>query len=263
MTDEEYIKKIESIPHLNLTPFLEKVPLVEICQELKNNIKNISKFDYSREIDEEKRKDLESIWQGFSLVDVTKFGAHMIDYYTTDSNYVKLKELGAELKEDGFAKFFITDIGQEMPITTKYTTSLFQNLCRIRVSKLSAGSIIHYHCHVVKSRKNLNKFVPDESYRSTIHIPIITNQKAYFVVTKNNEFSGHSDDFFREDHQDEFCQRYKLGEVWMFNSVHYHKAVNKGTSDRYHMLIYFDFMDEKIRPIIEQAVKAYKGPFII
>lgn len=262
MTDEDYIKKIESIPHLNLTSFLEKVPLSAIRQELKTNIESISKFDYSREVNEERRKVLESIWQGFSLVDVTKIGSHMIDYYTTDLTHIKLIELGAELKEDGFGKFFITDIGQRMPEATQYTTSLFQDLCRIRISKLSAKSSIKYHCHLAKARQNPKKFVPDESYRATIHIPLVTNPDAYFVVTKNNGFAGHPDDFFLENPQEEFVQKYELGDVWMFNSVHYHKAVNDGDKDRYHILIYFDFMDKKIRPVIEQAIETYQGPFI-
>jgi hypothetical protein len=42
---------------------------------------------------------------------------------------------------------------------------------------------------------------------------------------------------------------------------------NNDSEDVYNYLVEnidnFDFMDEKIRPIIEQAIEEYKGPFII
>ena len=49
----------------------------------------------------------------------------------------------------------------------------------------------------------------------------------------------------------------------MFNSIQYHKAENKGADDRYHLLIYFDHMDPRARPMIESAIKNYQGPIIL
>jgi hypothetical protein len=60
----------------------------------------------------------------------------------------------------------------------------------------------------------------------------------------------------------EYSQHYSVGEVWLFNSIQYHKAANYGSDDRYHVLIYFDHMDPLIRPIIEEAIKNYTGPTI-
>jgi hypothetical protein len=48
----------------------------------------------------------------------------------------------------------------------------------------------------------------------------------------------------------------------MFNSYHYHRAENFSNEDRDHILIYFDHMDKKIRPIVEQAISDYTGPLI-
>ena len=61
----------------------------------------------------------------------------------------------------------------------------------------------------------------------------------------------------------EYTQHYNVGEVWMFNSIQYHKAENKGADDRYHLLIYFDHMDPRARPMIESAIKNYQGPTIL
>ena len=262
MTDQEYEKMICSIPHLNLTPYLPKMDLECMQMELKLNAHNIAKFEYSRDVGESRMNYLQESWQGFILVDITRLGSHMIDYYTTNLTHDRIKSLGVSLKEDGLAEFQVTDIGEKMPYTTKYTTELFKDLCRIRVSKLTAERNISYHCHLAKARQNPNKIVTDESYRATIHIPLITNDHCYFAVTKDSGFSGHPDDFKLIDKQQEFKQKYGLNEIWMFNSVHYHKAVNNGRSNRYHLLIYFDFMDEKIRPVIEQAISNYQGPYI-
>lgn len=262
MTDQEYEEKICSIPHLNLTSYLPKIDLETAIEELKVNGHNISKFEYSRDVDPKRMKYVQESWQGFSLVDITKVGAHMIDYYTTKLTHDRVKSLGVKLKDNGMAEFQITDIGEKMPYTTSYTTSIFKDLCRIRVSRLTAGMVIPYHCHLQKARQNPDKMVPDETYRATIHIPLVTNPGCWFSVTKDKGFSGHPDDF-RNIEDEEFKQFYGTGEVWMFNSVHYHKAVNLGKHHRYHLLIYFDFMDEKIRPIIEQAIKDYNGPYIV
>lgn len=262
MDDLTYQRKIEAIPHLNLTPFLPPVPLESIRYELSKNMHHISKFDYSRAVPSARIEFLKETWQGFSLVDITKTGAHMIDYYTTNLTHDKIRALGVEMADERYAKFQITDIGRDMPVTTAYTTSLFQDLCRIRVSRLHEKREIKYHCHQAKARQNPNKIVPDDSYRATLHIPIITNDQCYFAVTKDTGFDGHPDDFVIKDGELEFNQYYGLNEVWMFNSVHYHKAVNDGPTPRFHLLIYFDFMDAKIRPVIEHAIEAYTGPLI-
>lgn len=262
MNDQEYEEKICSIPHLNLTPYLPRLDLNATIEELKANGHNISKFEYSREVDPDRMKYIQESWQGFSLVDITRVGAHMIDYYTANLTHDRVHSLGVKLKDNGMAEFQITDIGEQMPYTTSYTTSIFKDLCRIRISKLTAGMVIPYHCHLQKAKRNPDKIVPDESYRATIHIPLVTNSLASFSVTKDKGFTGHPDDFKLIDKEEEFTQFYGPGEVWMFNSVHYHKAVNFGKMHRYHILIYFDFMDEKIRPIIEQAITEYTGPYI-
>jgi hypothetical protein len=257
MNDRDYLNKIQNIPHLNLTPYLPIFPLEAARLELLQNMHCISKFDYSRNVDSARIKFLQETWQGFSLVDITKLGAHMIDYYTSNLTHQRIEQLGVEIGEDHYAKFFITDIGQRMPVTTAYTTGMFQDLCRIRISQLKANSEIKYHCHQRKAKQNPNKIVRDESYRATIHIPLITNPYCYFVVTEDTGFDGHPDDFKLTKNQPEFKQKYDLGEIWMFNSVHYHKAINNGNQNRLHILIYFDFMDTKIRPIIEKAMDDY------
>lgn len=263
MKDQTYIKMINSIPHLNLTAYLPQVPIDYMIKELWDNINNVRPFEYSRNASSRGKTYLEDHWQGFSLIDITDRGAHMLDYYTSSLTHERTKELGITIGQDGYAIFKITDIGKKMPNSTEYCKSLFENLWRSRISCVRPNGIIQYHCHELKRHRNPNKLIPDTAWTGIFHIPLITNNHCKFWVTENKNLSrAHADDFGIHTDQKEYPQLYKPGEIWMFNNYHYHKAENLGTADRYHMLIYFDYMDQKIRPIIEQAIENYQGPII-
>lgn len=260
MTDQEYEQHLSEIPHLNLTNYLPKVPVDNFLNELLDNLHNIRQFEYSIQGNEQAKQYLRETWQGFSLIDITRVGAHMIDYYTTDFTHERMKELGIEFDEEGWAKFKVTDVGDRMPGIVNYVQNMFEQPGRSRISKLTAGRTIYYHSHAVKAKVNKKKLARSTSNRATIHIPLITNPKCSFAVTKDPGNSVRPDKF--EPIDTEHFQYYGIGEVWMFNSIQYHKAQNLGEDDRVHVLLYFDYMDPKIRPIIEQAILDYQGPRI-
>jgi hypothetical protein len=263
MTDQEYIESINKIPHLNLTDYLPPVPVEDMIKEMWENVSNIKPFEYSRNVSTKGRTYLEDHWQGFSIIDITERGDHMLDYYTSNITHQRTKELGIELGEDGFAIFKITDIGRRTPISTTYCKDLFEQLWRCRISRVRPNGVIQYHCHELKRHRNPDKLIPDTAWTGILHIPLITNSNCKFWITENkNQSREHADDFGIFTNQKEYSQQYNVGEIWMFNNYHYHKAENLGTSDRYHMLIYFDYMDKKIRPIIEQAILNYSGPIV-
>ena len=263
MNDLEYVRLINAVPHLNLTDYLPQVPLEDMIREMWANIDSIRPFEYSRNASYRGRKYLEDHWQGFSIIDITDRGDHMLDYYTSSLTHERTKELGITIGADGYAVFKITDLGKRMPVSTDYCSGLFENLWRSRISRVRPSGIIQYHCHELKRHRNPDKLIPDSAWTGIFHIPLITNSKCKFWVTENrNTSQAHADDFGIYTNQEEFGQFYAPGEVWMFNNYHYHKAENLGTEDRYHMLIYFDYMDAKIRPVIEQALLNYQGPRI-
>lgn len=263
MNDQKYKELINSIPHLNLTRYLPTVPLDDMIKELWTNIDNIRPFEYSRNVSYQGKKYLEDHWQGFSLIDITDRGDHMLDYYTSNITHERTKELGITIGEDGYAIFKITDIGNRMPVSTNYCRNLFKDFWRVRISRVRPGGVIQYHCHELKRYRNPDKLIPDSAWTGIFHIPLITNNQCKFWVTENqNTNAGHADDFGVHTDQKEFGQFYSPGEIWMFNNFHYHKAENLGKEDRYHILIYFDYFDEKIRPVIEKAILEYSGPVI-
>ena len=260
MTDQEYEEALNQIPHLNLTSVLPQLPLESIQFEVNTNINKLCQFDYASS-NELVRKNLAETWHGFSLIDITADGQHMIDYYSTGLNNPKVVSKGIDITDDGYANTRITNIGAIMPTTTDYILSFLRDPGRCRVSRLKAGKIIHYHSHYVKAQENKVKIAKSNLNRATIHIPLVTNNKCNFLVAKMPKNNKDSADWFKAKEL-EYTQHYSVGEIWMFNSYHYHRAENLGDVDRDHILIYFDFMDEKIRPYLEQAINIYTGPKI-
>jgi hypothetical protein len=260
MNDQEYEQRLKQIPHLNLTNVLPVLPLKSIIEEAKQNLDKLCKFDYAS-TNESVRKNLEETWHGFGIIDITDDGQHMIDYYSTGINHPKVISKGIDLDNEGFAKTKITNIGRTMPTTVEYIYSFLDNPGRCRISRLKAGKIIHYHSHFVKSTTNKTKIARGNLSRATIHIPLVSNPSCNFLVTKLPENNVGGADWFKPVNA-EIKQHYSVGEIWMFNSYHYHRAENLGTTDRDHLLIYFDYMDPKVRPFIESAINNYVGPLI-
>lgn len=260
MTDNDYEQALNRIPHLNLTKLLPQLPLQEIQLEVKQNIDKLCEFDYATQY-EQTRKNLAETWHGFSLIDITKDGQHMIDYYSTGLNNPKVVEKGIEFEDDGYAKTRVTNIGEQMPVTVNFIKSFLKEPGRCRISRLKAGKIIHYHSHYVKANENKTKIAKSNLNRATIHIPLTTNDQCNFLVTKLPKNNKNSADWFKAE-EVEYRQHYGIGEIWMFNSYHYHRAENFGNMDRDHVLIYFDYMDEKIRPFLEAGINNYTGPLI-
>jgi hypothetical protein len=273
MNDKDYDWAVRSIPHLNITKYLPKIPLEQMIDEVETEEKTIKPFEYG--IDTQKRPEMQKIvdylsesWQGFGIIDITARGDHMIDYLTEDITHERVKDLGIEFDENGYGVYKPTDVGKRMTATVKYLQTIFQSVGRVRLSRLKAGRVIGYHNHEVKSlidRQKLKKpLISPGVNRSTLHIPLIENDKSSHYVTKGYAVDYvDSDRFILEEDAVEYIQHYAVGEAWLFNSVHYHKAVNFGNSDRTHILCYFDHMDEKIRPYIEKSIEDYQGPYIV
>ena len=269
MNDQEYQDAVASIPHLNLTPYLPAVPHTEMLREVMTHFSKISPFEYG--IDPNKSLQarnavnyLKEAWQGFCVIDITKQGDHMIDYFTEEITHEKVLSMGIEFDENGHAIYNPTDVGKQMTETIKYIYSIIQSPGKTRLSRLGAGKEIGWHCHAIKGKINRKHIARKGANRATIHIPLICNNYSTHSVTKDpTNGQGIDADQLKVLGFPEYTQHYNVGEVWMFNSIQYHKAENKGADDRYHLLIYFDHMDPRARPMIESAIKNYQGPIIL
>jgi hypothetical protein len=268
MNNQEYHTAVANIPHLNLTPYLPAVPYKEMLCEVMAQFSKISPFEYG--IDPNKSQQardavnyLKEAWQGFCVIDITKRGDHMIDYFTEAVTHETVLSMGVEFDESGHAIYKSTDVGDQMPQTVNYIYSIIQTPGKTRLSRLGAGKEISWHCHAIKGKINRKHLARKGANRATIHIPLICNSGSTHTVTKDpTNGQGIDADQLASLQFPEYSQHYEVGEIWLFNSIQYHKAVNTGTTDRYHLLIYFDHMDPIIRPAIEAAIKDYTGSYI-
>lgn len=272
MNDRDYDQAVRRIPHLNLTDFVPEIPHEAILQDFRNEETNVREFEYGIYTNDDPSKlaiveYLKKHWQGFGIIDITERGDHMIDYLKEDVNHEDVKKYGIEFDENGFGIYKPTDIGKRLPNTLNYISKLFNKTGRVRFSILKAGGGIGWHNHEVKSlidRKKLKKpLIAERVNRSAIHIPIIENPKSLHLVTKGWSKDYTVSDLFKPAEDAViYRQHYSINQAWMFNTVHYHAAINHGDQDRVHLLCYFDHMDEGIRPFIEKAIDSYKGPLI-
>ena len=133
-------------------------------------------------------------------------------YYEGDWSGIALRSVGgaeAQLYPDPSAEFADTAVLAECPNIRNALAAFDCRLESVRLLKLGAGSTIREHT-------DLNLSFEDGTMR--VHIPLATNEKVDFYV--NNE---------------------KLvmnpGEAWYINFNLPHKVVNKGETERIHLVL--------------------------
>lgn len=254
MNKETLIKKLEQIPHLNLTEFVGTVPLEDITKELDS----FTESDFYPYISGNKIKELAEYmaknWHGFCIIDACKEGRHNIDYMTTENNFDKLT---FQFDDEGNKLYKPTDVGQLMPSTIDYLYSITNTPGKTRISRIKAnGGNATWHSHRILADHGDKRFTSKQEYITPVlHIPVKTNPKVHFGVSEKNPAKT-------KDHKI-YWQQYKLGEVWLFNSYYYHNVYNMGEQDRDHIMMYTPLEDEHYLEILEKAVENYKGPLLI
>ncbi len=253
MNREELIKKLEQIPHLNLTEFVPQVPLDTLVSELKSFADN----DYYPYISGNRSKELTEYmaknWHGFCIIDACKEGRHNIDYMTTENNFDKLT---FQFDDNGNKLYKPTDVGQLMPNTIDYLYSITNDPGKTRISRIkSNGGNATWHSHRILADNGDKRFTSKKDYITPVmHIPLVTNEKVHFGVSSKNPAKTKEHNIV--------WQQYKAGEVWLFNSFYYHNVYNMGTTDRDHIMMYTPLTDENYLNILAKAVENYTGPLI-
>ena len=253
MTREEIIKTLEHIPHLNITEFVNPVPLQNILKELEQ----FQEQDFYPYITGNTNKQLSDYmaknWHGFCVIDACLEGRHNIDYMTTENNFDKLT---FQFDQQGNKAYGPTDVGQLMPKTIEYLYSITETPGKTRISRIKAnGGNATWHSHRLLADGGDKRFTSGKDYITPVlHIPLKTNDKVHFGVSVNNPAKIKDSKIYWE--------RYKLDEVWVFNSYYYHNVYNLGESDRDHVMMYTPLEDPKYLKILELAIKKYNGPLI-
>lgn len=250
----ELAAKLNRIPHLNITKYLPAAPLMKMLRE-HSKFKSDDYYPYiTGNTNEKLAAHMRDNWHGFCIIDACYEGRHNIDYLTTQNNFQKLT-----WRPDG--EYGPTDVGELMPETVKYLSSIIDKPQKTRVSRIQPnGGNASWHSHYLLALGGDRNFVMNAPERlqhqivePVIHIPLVTNKDVWFGVTEKHPKLG--------EHKIHW-QHYALGTVWMFNSFFYHNVYNKGTRPRDHVMMYVPIQDARIMPILQQAVHEYKGPLL-
>jgi hypothetical protein len=253
MNKQELIRRLEQIPHLNLTEFLDPVPLDKLIKELTASTDR-DYFPYiSGNANNELAKYMADNWHGFCIIDACHQGRHNIDYMTTENNFDKLT---FRFDEQGNKVFAPTDVGETMPNTIEYLKSITQTPGKTRISRIKAnGGNATWHSHRKLADHGDKRFTSKDEYITPVlHIPLITNDSVHFGVCPYKPEFGQKNNIH--------WQRYRAGEVWLFNSYYYHNVYNLGSSDRDHIMMYTPLEDNEYLNKLSQAVEQYQGPLI-
>lgn len=248
--------KLNEIPHLNLTRYLPRVPIEDMLDEL-SQFTDADFYPYitgnpNKELAEHMAKN----WHGFCIIDSSKEGRHNVDYLTTENNFNKLT---FNMDKDGKPVYGPTDVGQLMPKTISYISSIVDYPQKTRISRIMPyGGNASWHSHYKLALSGDKKFAMNDDTRlankivePVLHIPLVTNPDVWFGISASNpnydrNFKAH-------------WKHYNVGEVWLFNSFFHHNVYNKGTVPRDHVMMYVPFDDKKLMPVIEQAINEYTG----
>lgn len=248
--------RMNEIPHLNITPYLPKVPIEEMLEEL-NQFTDEDFYPYiTGNTNKELAAHMAANWHGFCIIDSCKEGRHNVDYLTTENNFNKLT---FNIDENGQPVYRATDVGELMPATVSYLNSIVGYPQKTRISRIMPnGGNASWHSHYKLALTGDKKFAMNDNARlenkivePVLHIPLRTNPDVWFGISASNpnydkNFKAH-------------WKRYNVGEVWIFNSFFHHNVFNKGTQPRDHIMMYIPFNDPILMPILEKAINDYTG----
>jgi hypothetical protein len=251
--------KLNLIPHLNLTKYLDEVPLELLLKDLFKFETNDFYPYITGNSDPRIAKHMANNWHAFCMIDTCKSGKHNIDYITTTNNFNKL-----EFHQDEVGNFIYkpTDIGELVPNTIDYLYSFIESPEKTRMSKIMPnGGNATWHSHKLLAEKGDSRFNIGDRERleaniitPVIHIPLITNKDSWMGVCEDHPGVN--------PNTNKIWKHYNPGEVWLFNSYYFHNAVNNGKNSRTHIMMYAPIDDLKLMPILEKAVAEYSGPLL-
>jgi len=247
--NDSYFDKLKSIPHLNLTPYLKKVDLESIINDI-NQFKENDFYPYDA-ADEDKnfKKFIAKNWNGCSLIDTVISGKQFADYFTSD---LYDKNLKFNLDNNGKPFFKPTDIGTKCPNILNYIYEILQSPQRTRLSRLPKKCHIHWHSHkIITEYGPTKKFSSGLNSTIVMHIVLKTNNKCWMGVSTQHPSGKFPFKIYK--------QHYSLGEIWILNGHYYHNVFNGGDTTREHIYIMASMYDEKLKPIIEKALDNYDG----
>lgn len=240
-------KKLKSIPHLKLSGQFSSELLVN---EVRPIIPDLIGYELpGKDRSQEERDEYRKNWLGRGLVDFEPDSAKGM--FDARSYQGQPPPITVERTKLGEPIYYRTELADKLPTCMKIIEQLFDSPGRCRITSITAGGGLHWHSHC--QFKTTNYVGHDKYDLAIIHVPIITNPKVEFGVTK----------FHHDEHGiNPVWQHYGVGECWLLNSWHEHNVRNEGDDDRIHLMMYGSLSDPKLSFLIRDALENYDGVYI-
>lgn len=167
------------------------------------------------------------------------------DYYR--KNWAGLGLIGNKLTEGRPNDLDKTEFYHKMPYFRHILDEL--NVKReARIMKIVADGTLIYHGHILEHGQRRDQL--------TIQIPIIMPDDFFYAVSTGNNLDLETRKIIDSDKV--VVQRYKPGEMWVFNSYHYHNVFNRDPNqDRITLMMYMNI--DSLTDLLEEAVSKYDG----
>jgi len=221
---ENTLNNLNIIPHLPLNIEFDAFRIL-------SEISNLELTEYNSWEDIKTATNIESSWDSIAL-------------YSISGNSK------SDPKEPWTGDFKETDAIKKCPYLQEVLLSLDAGDLLARVERIKCNGSAGWHSHVLESKQ------PD--WISVWELPIQMPEGSKFSVI--NYMDYRCSDFNKPIPVYE--ESYKTGQVYCFNSHHYHNAFNYGDSSMIMVRFYVDTRKPKVQHILESSINNYTGCYI-
>ena len=221
---ESTLNKLTEIAHLPLDIEFD-------AERILAEIQSLELSPYNSWEDIKIGSDIESTWDSIAL-------------YSISGN------TQSDEKEPWIGKFQETDAITRCPYLQEVLLSLGGGDLLARVERINSNGSAGWHSHVLESKQ------PD--WVSVWQLPI--------KIPENSKFSVlHYMDYRCSDFNTPipvYEESYKTGQVYCFNSHHYHNVFNYSDEPMIMVRFYVDSRNPKIKDILETSINKYRGDYM-
>ena len=221
---ENTLNKLNLIPHLPLNVEFD-------VSSILSEISNLELTEYNSWEDIKAGNNIESSWDSIALYSIS--GKDRSDP-----------------KEPWTGDFKETDAIKKCPYLQEVLLSLGGGDLLARVERINPNGSAGWHSHVLESKQ------PD--WISVWELPIQMPEGSKFSVI--NYMDYRCSDFNKPIPVYE--ESYRVGQVYCFNSHHYHNAFNYADSPMIMIRFYVDTRKPQIQQILESSINNYTGCYM-
>jgi len=221
---ESTLNKLDQIAHLPLNIEFDAARVL-------SEIQGLQLTSYNSWEDIKAGTNIESSWDSIALYSISG---------DTQSNP----------KEPWTGKFKETDAIQKCPYLKEFLLSLGAGDLLARVERITPNGSAGWHSHALESKQ------PD--WVSVWQLPIQIPQESKFSVI--NYMDYRCSDFNKPIPVYE--ETYKEGQVYCFNSHHYHNVFNYSDQPMIMVRFYVDSRNPQTKGILETSINKYTGEYM-